>query len=263
MKELAQSKEYTVLAPLPGTTIAGDPTKASLESYIPGLFNLIIGLAAVLAVGWIIWGGIEYITTDSWNGKQEGKNRIWNAVIGLFIVITSWLILFTINPNLLNLNLNIKSSTVTAPAGGLTGTPSASCTDCVAIPSIIPVKNGGNISASILSNVQGMDSSLGTMDWQITEANPPSSGHTSACHNNGTCFDANFLLPGQAVARENIETFLNAATSNGFGGTIYEVATQAAKDNIISSGKISKANEAKIYINNDPNFTAPHFHVTK
>ncbi len=118
-------KEYTVLAPLPGTTKNNDNRTADLQSYIPGLFNLMIGLAAVLAVGWIIWGGIEYITTDSWSGKQDGKTRIWNAIRGLFIVICAWLILYTINPNLLTLNLNIKSSIVTGPKVTLGGEASA------------------------------------------------------------------------------------------------------------------------------------------
>jgi hypothetical protein len=273
MKILAQnedSREYTVLAPLPGTTVnpncAGTDCKASLSSYIPGLFNLMIGVAAVIAVAYIIWGGIEYITTDSWNGKQDGKNRIWNAVIGLVIVITSYLILYTINPKLLELNLNIEPTTVTAPAGALTspGSPAtASCIDCVQIPGYIAIKNGGYISSSILPNVIGLNDSLKGTEWQITEANPPSSGHTSACHNDGTCFDANFLDTSIATDRTNINNFLSSATSNGFGHTIYEVATQAAKDNIINSGKISEANKAKIYVNTDPNFTAPHFHVAK
>jgi hypothetical protein len=180
MKILAQNdnvKEYTVLAPLPGTTCTSDtcstndPTKASLGSYIPGLFNLMIGVAAVIAVAYIIWGGIEYITTDSWNGKQDGKNRIWNAVIGLVIVITSYLILYTINPNLLNLNLNIEPTTVTAPAGTLANpfaagvsTPGARMTDV-------------EVNASNYNRVLLQSSNI------TTYAGPCTSGQTTGCVN--------------------------------------------------------------------------------
>ena len=105
------TKEYTVLAPLPGTVkdpnCSGLSCKADLASYIPGLFKLVIGLAAVLAVGFIIWGGIQYITTDAVTGKEEGKKRIRDAIIGLVMIIGAYLILYTINPNLLQFNLTI------------------------------------------------------------------------------------------------------------------------------------------------------------
>lgn len=122
-------KEYPVLAPLPGTTTTNcDPNtpgscKADLRSYIPGLFNLIIGLAAVVAVGYIIFGGFQYVTTDAIKGKEEGKEKIRNAIYGLVMVSISWLILYTINPRLLEFDLNIDATSVPdrfGPAGTLT-----------------------------------------------------------------------------------------------------------------------------------------------
>jgi hypothetical protein len=120
--------EYTVLAPLPGTTNGVcDPTKpddpackTTLEKYLPGVFKLAIGLATVFAVLMIVIGGFQYISTDAIMKKTEGKERIKNAVFGLVLVISAWLILYTINPNLLNLNLNITDATTSAPAGTLT-----------------------------------------------------------------------------------------------------------------------------------------------
>ena len=122
--------EYTVLAPLPGTTDCGDniadpgydpgtfECKTTLEKYLPGLFNLLIGLAAVFAVLMIVIGGIQYMSSDALSGKEDGKTRIWNAVKGLVLVIGAWLILYTVNPNLLNLNLNVAPVTITPPPGG-------------------------------------------------------------------------------------------------------------------------------------------------
>jgi len=114
---------YTVLAPLPGTTLSDCPQgstdcKTTLEKYLPGVFKLAIGLSAVAAVLMIVIGGFQYISSDAIMKKSEGKERIKNAVFGLVLVISAWLILNTINPNLLNINLNIEPVTTTSPAGG-------------------------------------------------------------------------------------------------------------------------------------------------
>lgn len=126
---------YTVLAPLPCISGSGTPgtdgyksdctqtsNETTLEKYLPGVFKLAIGLAAVAAVLMIVWGGIQYITTDAIMGKKEGKDRILNAIYSLVMIIGAWLILNTINPNLLNINLNIEPAVTKAPAGGTLGT---------------------------------------------------------------------------------------------------------------------------------------------
>jgi RHS repeat-associated protein len=48
----------------------------------------------------IVIGGFQYISSDAIMKKSEGKQRIQDAVIGLVLVISAWLILNTINPNL-------------------------------------------------------------------------------------------------------------------------------------------------------------------
>lgn len=112
--------QYTPLAPLPGTT-SGDCVKdedgkisdctTDIQTYLPGVFKLAIGIAGVLAVLMIIIGGVQYITTDAIQGKSEGKERIQNALWGLVLVLVSWILLYTINPKLTVFNLNIEKST--------------------------------------------------------------------------------------------------------------------------------------------------------
>lgn len=102
------STEYKLLTPLP---IGPNNTNAEIvtaETYIPGIIMLIIGIAGVLAVVKIIFGGIQYMSTDAIGGKSEGKTHITNALWGLLLIISAYIILFTINPNLVNLNLEIK-----------------------------------------------------------------------------------------------------------------------------------------------------------
>ncbi|MBN2094079.1 MAG: hypothetical protein JW740_01785 [Candidatus Zambryskibacteria bacterium] len=114
------AEDYTVLAPLPGTESGG---KTNLQMYVPGLITLLIGLSAVVAVLRIVWGGIIYMTSDAIFGKQRGRGMILNSVFALVLVIAAYLILTTINPNLLKFNLNLEkpeigTPNVSAPASG-------------------------------------------------------------------------------------------------------------------------------------------------
>ncbi len=81
-------------------------SSSSFGDYLTGWFQLILGLVTVLAVIWITLGGIKYMSTDAYSGKSEGKKMVQNAIIGLLLAGVSWLILFTINPAILNVNLN-------------------------------------------------------------------------------------------------------------------------------------------------------------
>lgn len=93
---------YTPLTPGAFQSITNtDSSKINLSSigiFLGQLFNYLIAIAAALALIMVIAGGIEYMTTDSWTGKENGKKRIKDALEGLAIALVSWLILYTINP---------------------------------------------------------------------------------------------------------------------------------------------------------------------
>lgn len=69
-------------------------------SLVKALINILIAIAAMLAVVFITIGGLQYMTTDSISGKEDGKENIKNAILGLLLALISWLILYTINPSL-------------------------------------------------------------------------------------------------------------------------------------------------------------------
>ena len=110
------NNDYTLLAPLPGlspncpdgnvvTNSDGTSTcQTNLSTYVKGAFNLLIGLSAVLAFVVLTYGGVLYMTSDAIMGKSQGKEYITNALWGLLLLFASWLILYTINPKLVNLN---------------------------------------------------------------------------------------------------------------------------------------------------------------
>ena len=116
---------YVPLVDLPGTATS-DAKGATVElaTYLPGIFRLSIGIAGVLAVIMIVYGGVEYLSTDAISGKSEGKERIQNALVGLLLAIGSFVILNTINPATVEFNLNLqRPAPATPPQTGGPATP--------------------------------------------------------------------------------------------------------------------------------------------
>ena len=103
---------YTPLAPLPiisSTSAITLATTVDFQSYVTYAFNLLIAIAAVMAVFMITFGGFQYMTSDAIQGKKDGLEKIKNAIYGLILVLSSYLILKTIDPRF----VNIPSSLVT------------------------------------------------------------------------------------------------------------------------------------------------------
>ncbi|GEM_PF-5647708 len=120
------TSDYTPLAPIEGTydTATG---KTNLATYLTGIFKVGVAGAGVLAFLMIVWGGFTYLSTDVITGKEEGKARIERAVGGLILALTSYIILNTINPSLVSLDLYFgapadqsKMNRLAAPADAAT-----------------------------------------------------------------------------------------------------------------------------------------------
>ncbi|MEK7185020.1 MAG: hypothetical protein AAB726_00130, partial [Patescibacteria group bacterium] len=112
----SEAQEYTLLEPLP--CIAGTSTDKTcgpnnttetinLNDYIGYVFKFSIALAAFLAVIMIIIGGFQYMTSETPFSKSDGKEKIWNAVTGLLMVLASYIILATIDPRLVEIKTSI------------------------------------------------------------------------------------------------------------------------------------------------------------
>jgi hypothetical protein len=103
---------YTLLAPIPLEGTNGGETKQVSKfdtSYVNGVIALIIGLIGVLAVVAVVVGGFQYVSSATLGGKTSGRETIQNALIGLGLAISSYLILNSLNPALLNFDLKIKT----------------------------------------------------------------------------------------------------------------------------------------------------------
>lgn len=98
---------FTPNVPIPGL-FEGNITvdEGTFGSYVVAFYVYFAGIAGILAVVVMMWGGFHYITSaGNPQRMSEGKEIISNAVIGLILVMTSYLLLRTINPNLLILRV--------------------------------------------------------------------------------------------------------------------------------------------------------------
>lgn len=109
--DLVQAFDYQLLEPLPGIGTGGKVSNFGV--YLSNLYKLSISLAAVLAILQISFAGFKYLTAESFGQKTDAKSKIQNSLIGLVLILTSYLILNTINPDLIKAGFGIPSVTVT------------------------------------------------------------------------------------------------------------------------------------------------------
>lgn len=99
--------DYKLLAPIPGID-QGDGT-ADIATYLPALIKTIIGLATGVAVLLVMYGGAQYLLSTIPNVKANGRKTIQDALVGLVLLSVSWIILYTINPKLVQFSLKLDN----------------------------------------------------------------------------------------------------------------------------------------------------------
>ncbi|MFC1756798.1 hypothetical protein ACFLZC_01400 [Patescibacteria group bacterium] len=115
------AQEPTVLTNNTGATQFQQTTGTdqSFGAYADKVLKFSIVFSAILAVIMITVGGFEYIMAGgNMSTTEKAKTRITQAVLGLLLVIASYLILETINPDLINLEikeLKLESQTAVGP----------------------------------------------------------------------------------------------------------------------------------------------------
>jgi len=255
------AQNYSPLAPIPltGTTIEGDKT-TDMTTYLSGAIKLLLAIGASLAVLMTIVGGTQYVAAGiSPDARGKAKDMITNAFIGLALMLTSYLILNSINPKLVEFDLSLKSykadvtalplavdeGTIDTGSSGIVvkGTAAMACRDavnrgiacgecinCSKIPPEIANKQQRYeprdyflrvdlLEKLIRANNIQKSDNNETGNWRVTESWPPTSQHISTCHQNGGCFDAN--NSGGPTDPQTIKIFYNLFKSVGFN-VLYE-----------------------------------------
>jgi hypothetical protein len=89
-----------------GVKIEGVGEVKDVAEYIALIYKYAVGIGAILATVMILWGGIVYLTAGGAPEKiKSAKDYISNALIGLVLLYTSYLLLQTLNPDLVKLQM--------------------------------------------------------------------------------------------------------------------------------------------------------------
>ncbi len=120
------SNTYNLEIPLSGSqTTTTDPGQ-----YIKMIFIFGLGLVGLAALFALAYGGIVYIlSAGSAPAQSHAKQWIWGAISGLALLLCSYLILYTINPQLVSLKapvlekISIGGGTSPATNTGSSGSP--------------------------------------------------------------------------------------------------------------------------------------------
>lgn len=70
-----------------------------LAQYISGIQRYLTGLAVTTAVVMIVYGGFLYLLGSSVGDISQGKTIITDALLGMFLVFSAYMILTVVNPN--------------------------------------------------------------------------------------------------------------------------------------------------------------------
>lgn len=98
---MAEDEESSVIILAPSAIGQEEETVSNFFTYATGMYNTMLIVAVIAAALMITIGGVYYIFSYVPGMKEEGKKTITAAVLGLLIALMSWLILYTINPDLL------------------------------------------------------------------------------------------------------------------------------------------------------------------
>jgi hypothetical protein len=91
-----------------------------LARYLQDFYTYGQGTVGIIAVIILMVGGIIWLTSAGDSGRVgQAKKMIAGAITGIIILFGSWIILNTINPDLVNLGgIDIKTTISSAPEGG-------------------------------------------------------------------------------------------------------------------------------------------------
>jgi hypothetical protein len=217
------------------------PTATStttFQSLISGAFDYAVIVVSIAVFVMLLYAGFLWLTSPANPSNiARAKSMIYNAIIGAVLLLSAYVILNTINPELVGGNLNLPGISAPAPLppvpqppppGGLCpnnqfGRPDNGCSGCVVMTVGIPRKSGvGDIHApnpkvapsvdTSLVQLQGAAAGL-NLNWQVTEAYCPTVSHQDQDHYNGRAVD--IAITGTATV-QNVKNLCTIAKNAGF-----------------------------------------------
>ncbi len=106
---LSSAQQYTPMEPIPGS--GGVENISTFPAYVQAIYKFAVWSVGIAALLMISIGGFMYFTAAGNTSKMESaKKVITDALFGLIAVMVASMILYKINPDLVNLNLDSFNS---------------------------------------------------------------------------------------------------------------------------------------------------------
>lgn len=106
--ECKSGDHYCYPQPVPYTlavSIGGKNQVLHIGEYINTGYKWALNAGIVFAVIMMMIGGLQYVVASGYGDTSSAKKRITNAVIGFILLLLTYLILSTVNPNLTKLDV--------------------------------------------------------------------------------------------------------------------------------------------------------------
>jgi hypothetical protein len=98
----AQNTSITINTNLPGP----NASSTGIAGFIANFYIFALMISGILAFGAVVYGGIKYATgRGNPSAESDGKSWITSALLGLLLLAGAYVILLTINPNILTLQI--------------------------------------------------------------------------------------------------------------------------------------------------------------
>ena len=65
-------------------------TVGYIVSWLVDTVKYVVPVLMTIAIGYFIWGVIQFITASQEEAKAVGRTRIINGLIGLFVIVAFW-----------------------------------------------------------------------------------------------------------------------------------------------------------------------------
>jgi hypothetical protein len=96
---------FALNVPIPGFTAQSSVDGNLFGQYLYAIFRYAISIAAIAATIMFIYGAFRYLVGSAVGGIARGKEIMTDAIIGFLLLISSTMILRTLNPALVKLNV--------------------------------------------------------------------------------------------------------------------------------------------------------------
>ena len=139
------------------SAFSGSSSGSGVAGYLQSAHMAAVVAVAAIAVVMVIWGAVEVFGESVW-GKKKGRERIWNAILGLLLAAGSYVILKTVSESLLSADFALSSalgsdaSPTTLSAGSVTSSGGSTSGGASGGSNNYPSSGGG--SGTIAQNSQ-------------------------------------------------------------------------------------------------------------